>query len=180
MLSHRGHSIFKTLKEPFEGIQKALTTEIKEMKAIIDELEYKVDQNVVNRKYRTFDFRALDFQITQLTEKVSVLLEQNELLKVENAKVKQHNKELYDSIKITCAKHIDQTTALLIENENLKVQINVKLKYVTTDSVTLKVLAPGMYDINVKPIPPRLRNNREVHLDYLKHLKESVATLREI
>nr|GFC14706.1 hypothetical protein [Tanacetum cinerariifolium] len=26
----------------------------------------------------------------------------------------------------------------------------------------------------------RLRNNREVHLDYLKHLKESVATLREI
>nr|GEY87747.1 retrovirus-related Pol polyprotein from transposon TNT 1-94 [Tanacetum cinerariifolium] len=27
---------------------------------------------------------------------------------------------------------------------------------------------------------PTLRNNREVHLDYLKHLKESVATLREI
>nr|GFC60247.1 hypothetical protein [Tanacetum cinerariifolium] len=30
------------------------------------------------------------------------------------------------------------------------------------------------------PIHPRLRNNREVHLDYLKHLKESVETLREI
>nr|GEZ62773.1 integrase, catalytic region, zinc finger, CCHC-type, peptidase aspartic, catalytic [Tanacetum cinerariifolium] len=37
-----------------------------------------------------------------------------------------------------------------------------------------------MHVIAVKPIPPRLRNNREVHLDYLKHLKESVATLREI
>nr|GEV59938.1 retrovirus-related Pol polyprotein from transposon TNT 1-94 [Tanacetum cinerariifolium] len=47
-------------------------------------------------------------------------------------------------------------------------------------SVTPKVLAPGMYAIDVEPIPPRLRNNREVHLDYLKHLKESVATLREI
>nr|GEU41674.1 hypothetical protein [Tanacetum cinerariifolium] len=47
-------------------------------------------------------------------------------------------------------------------------------------SVTPKVLAPGMYVIEVEPIPPRLRNNREVHLDYLKHLKESVATLREI
>nr|GEU84687.1 integrase, catalytic region, zinc finger, CCHC-type, peptidase aspartic, catalytic [Tanacetum cinerariifolium] len=47
-------------------------------------------------------------------------------------------------------------------------------------SVTPKVFAPGMYDIDVKPIPPRLRNNREVHLDYLKHLKESVETLREI
>ncbi|GJU49946.1 retrovirus-related pol polyprotein from transposon TNT 1-94 [Tanacetum coccineum] len=34
--------------------------------------------------------------------------------------------------------------------------------------------------IDVEPIPPRNRNNREVHLDYLKHLKESVETLREI
>nr|GEV49567.1 integrase, catalytic region, zinc finger, CCHC-type, peptidase aspartic, catalytic [Tanacetum cinerariifolium] len=41
---------FKTLKEHFEGIQKAQTTEIKEMKTIFDELEAKVDQNAVNRK----------------------------------------------------------------------------------------------------------------------------------
>ncbi|GKA41132.1 retrovirus-related pol polyprotein from transposon TNT 1-94 [Tanacetum coccineum] len=37
-----------------------------------------------------------------------------------------------------------------------------------------------MYGIDVEPIPPRNRNNREVHLDYLKHLKESVETLSEI
>nr|GEU98164.1 retrovirus-related Pol polyprotein from transposon TNT 1-94 [Tanacetum cinerariifolium] len=37
-----------------------------------------------------------------------------------------------------------------------------------------------MYAIVVEPILPRCRNNREVHLDYLKHLKESVATLHEI
>ncbi|GJT74857.1 hypothetical protein Tco_1041582 [Tanacetum coccineum] len=42
---------FKTLKEHFEGIQKALTKEIKEMKEIFEELEAEVDQNVVNRKY---------------------------------------------------------------------------------------------------------------------------------
>nr|GEW02613.1 integrase, catalytic region, zinc finger, CCHC-type, peptidase aspartic, catalytic [Tanacetum cinerariifolium] len=48
------------------------------------------------------------------------------------------------------------------------------------DSVTPKVLAPDMYAIDVKLIPSRLRNNREVHLGYLKHLKESKATLREI
>ncbi|GJZ91101.1 hypothetical protein Tco_0663028 [Tanacetum coccineum] len=105
---------------------------------------------------RTFDFRALDFHITQLTEKVTVLQEQNEFFRAEYAKVKQHYKELYDSIKITRAKYIEQTTALLTENENLK------------------------YVIDVEPIPPRNRNNREVHLDYLKHLKESVETLREI
>nr|GEV39701.1 putative ribonuclease H-like domain-containing protein [Tanacetum cinerariifolium] len=37
-----------------------------------------------------------------------------------------------------------------------------------------------MYVIDVEPILPCNRNNREVHLDYLKHLKESVPTLREI
>nr|GFD25233.1 hypothetical protein [Tanacetum cinerariifolium] len=44
----------------------------------------------------------------------------------------------------------------------------------------IKVLAPGMYAIDVAPFLPRCRNNREVHLDYLKHLKESVATLCKI
>nr|GFD56888.1 hypothetical protein [Tanacetum cinerariifolium] len=48
------------------------------------------------------------------------------------------------------------------------------------DYVKLKVIAPGMYAIDVEPIPPHCRNNREVHLDYLKHLKEIVATLHEI
>nr|GEW03833.1 hypothetical protein [Tanacetum cinerariifolium] len=90
---------------------------------------------------QTFNLRTLDFQITQLTENFSALQEQNELFKVDNAKVRQHYKELYDSIKITRAKHIDQTTALLIENENLNVQINAKLKCVTIDYVTPKVLA---------------------------------------
>ncbi|GJY02420.1 retrovirus-related pol polyprotein from transposon TNT 1-94 [Tanacetum coccineum] len=47
-------------------------------------------------------------------------------------------------------------------------------------SVKPSVLAPGRHAIYVEPIPPHNRNNREVHLDYLKHLKESVETLREI
>nr|GEY81749.1 hypothetical protein [Tanacetum cinerariifolium] len=42
---------FKTPKDHFEGIQKALTKEIKEMKEIFEELEAEVDQNVVHRKH---------------------------------------------------------------------------------------------------------------------------------
>ncbi|GJS26507.1 hypothetical protein Tco_0487127 [Tanacetum coccineum] len=79
----------------------------------------------------TLDFRALDFQIIQLTEKVTTLQEQNELFRAENAKVNAHYKDW---------------------------------KYV----------------IDVEPIPLRSWNNREIHLDYLKYLKESVETLREI
>ncbi|GKA45074.1 hypothetical protein Tco_0737870 [Tanacetum coccineum] len=250
---------FKILKEHFEGIQKAQTKEIKEMKEIFEELEAEVDQNVVNQKFtdmhnahtavqarclkleaelsklkdkiqkddhnelvkcfsnlevnhlnlqlkyqhlkesfgnnkslpardapdfdsifvikkmkasiqakdnaikklrmqisqlketcsnadHTLDFSALDFQIAQLTKKVTILQEQNELFRAENEKVR----------------------------------IKDKMKCVTIDSVKTKVLAPGTYSIDVEPIPPLNRNNREVHLDYLKYLKESVETLREI
>ncbi|GJY65526.1 retrovirus-related pol polyprotein from transposon TNT 1-94 [Tanacetum coccineum] len=54
------------------------------------------------------------------------------------------------------------------------------MECVTMNTVKPKLLAPGMYAIDVEPIPPHNRNNREAHLDYLKHLKESVETLREI
>ncbi|GJZ05518.1 hypothetical protein Tco_0539311 [Tanacetum coccineum] len=120
--------------------------------------------------------------ITQLTEKVIVLQEQNELFKAKNAKIKQHYKELYDSIKITHAKHLRIRTKMLdtTKNENLKAQMQTKMKSVTKDHVKPTVLAPGKYAIDVEPIPPRNRNNREVYLDYLRHLKESVETLSEI
>ncbi|GJQ90509.1 hypothetical protein Tco_0001648 [Tanacetum coccineum] len=288
---------FKTLKEHFEGIQKALTKGIKEMKDVFKELEAEVDQNVVDRKHDEIERKNLliahdnliadclskevfyvatnselnvsrftkmhdahtivearcleleaelsnlcdkiqndnhnelvkrfsnlevnhlnlqlkyqnlkesfgnnpstptrdtsDFDSASvikkmkaslqgndnLTEKVTVLQEQNKLFRAENAKIKQHYKEFYDSIKITRAKHIKQTTTLTIENENLKAQIQTKMKSVTKDHVKPTVLTPGKYAIDVELIPPRNRNNREVHLDYLRHLKESVETLREI
>ncbi|GKB86763.1 hypothetical protein Tco_0959035 [Tanacetum coccineum] len=50
---------FKTLKEHFEGIQKALTKEIKEMKEIFEELEAEVDQNVVNKMYDEIEQKNL-------------------------------------------------------------------------------------------------------------------------
>ncbi|GKF89587.1 hypothetical protein Tco_0263550, partial [Tanacetum coccineum] len=54
------------------------------------------------------------------------------------------------------------------------------MKSISKDHVKPTVLAPGKYAINVEPIPHRNRNNEEVHLHYLRHLKESVETLREI
>ncbi|GJT82061.1 retrovirus-related pol polyprotein from transposon TNT 1-94 [Tanacetum coccineum] len=54
------------------------------------------------------------------------------------------------------------------------------MQSVTTNTVKPKVFALGKYAIDVEPIPHHNRNNMEVHLAYLKHLKGSVETLREI
>nr|GEU61701.1 integrase, catalytic region, zinc finger, CCHC-type, peptidase aspartic, catalytic [Tanacetum cinerariifolium] len=127
---------------------------------------------------RTLDFRALDSQTTQLTAKVTALQAQNDLFRAENDKIMQHCKELYDSIKIT--RDIEQVTALTNANVNLKAQTMNNVNSVYKDPVTPTVLAPGKYAIDVEPIPSRLRNNREAHLDYLRYLKESVETIRDI
>ncbi|GJW04026.1 retrovirus-related pol polyprotein from transposon TNT 1-94 [Tanacetum coccineum] len=160
------------LKEQLQGRGNT----IRELKVKISRLQKKH-----SKAEPILDFKALDSQNKDLNAKVNALHDLNERFRVENKKVKQHYKELYDSIKLTRAKTIEKTTSLLTKIETLKAQIKGKMKCITMpDPVKPKFLAPGMYVINVEPIPPRNRNNREVHLDYLKHLKESIGTLREI
>ncbi|GJT68164.1 retrovirus-related pol polyprotein from transposon TNT 1-94 [Tanacetum coccineum] len=200
---------FNLLKEHFEGIQKSLVTKVRAMKAIFENLEAEVDQNeidLLSERFRnkkpvtssdapsfdslfvirklneqiqsrgnvirelkekisrlteknsdanpTLDLKALVSQNKELTAKLNALHDLNECFRAENAKVKQHYKEI--------------------------AQLKDNSKCVTIPDSKPKVLAPGRYPIDVEPIPPRLKKNREVHLHYIKHLKKNGETLREI
>ncbi|GJS13266.1 hypothetical protein Tco_0407738 [Tanacetum coccineum] len=289
---------FKTLKEHFEGVQKALFKEVKEMEEIFDQMNNEVDQNAVDKqcakierknilienenliakclssqllyvmeqsrcldleaefsKYKNenqkdvhdkmmkhisklereylnlqlkyqhlqesfdnnksqtsqeapdfnsfFKINNLELQIQEKdkvirdlkvlvsnvndrscepynAKDVTDLLEQNERFRAEIEKVKQHYKELFESIKITRASTNEKKSSMLTQIEDLKAQLEGNLKVATRSSVKTKVLAPGLYVIDVEPIPPRLKNNRSAHLDYINHPKESVETVREI
>ncbi|GJT97395.1 retrovirus-related pol polyprotein from transposon TNT 1-94 [Tanacetum coccineum] len=41
-------------------------------------------------------------------------------------------------------------------------------------------IAPGMFKLDLVPLPPRLLQNRDVHIDYLRHTQEQANTLREL
>nr|GEV86037.1 hypothetical protein [Tanacetum cinerariifolium] len=290
-------SFFKTLKDNFEGIQKALTKEVKEMKDVFEELEAEVAQYSVDRKRDAIELKnlliandnliaeclsqevfcvatnselnvarftemyvanttaearclaleaelanlrdtnnhdnqkelinhfsklevnhlnlqlkyqnlkdnignnpptpdkdTLDFDFVFVTGKMQASLQgkdnvirqlkkqlsqlqvtrtQNAMFRAENDKIKQHYKELYDSIKITRAKHIEQVTKLTTENMNLKTCVSKAM-------VNPQVSTRDKHATDVEPIVPRLRKNRDAHLDYLRHLKESVETIRDI
>nr|GEX88006.1 integrase, catalytic region, zinc finger, CCHC-type, peptidase aspartic, catalytic [Tanacetum cinerariifolium] len=73
-----------------------------------------------------------------------------------------------------------EVTALTTENVNLKAQTLEKVNSVSKDQVKPKVLARGKHAKDVEPIVLRRRNNRDAHLDYLRHLKESVEIIRDI
>nr|GFB98248.1 hypothetical protein [Tanacetum cinerariifolium] len=47
-------------------------------------------------------------------------------------------------------------------------------------TVNPQVSTRDKHAIDVVPIVPRLRNNRDAHLDYLRYLKKSVETFRDI
>nr|GEV79771.1 hypothetical protein [Tanacetum cinerariifolium] len=121
----------------------------------------------------TVKVRTTDSQLTKVTDPVTNLQAQNDLLRAENDKVKQQYKEWYDSIKITRAKHIEQVTKLTAKNVTLKTSVN-KAK------VQPPVLTRTKHVVDVEPIVPCLRNNKDAHLDYLMHLKESVETIHDI
>ncbi|GKF45317.1 hypothetical protein Tco_0131869 [Tanacetum coccineum] len=86
---------------------------------------------------------------------VTDLLEQNERLRAEIEKVKQHYKEMFESIKITRTGTNEKTSSSLTQIKDLKAQLEGNLKVAIRSSVKPKVLAPSI------------------------HLKESVETVRE-
>ncbi|GJY14810.1 hypothetical protein Tco_0385232 [Tanacetum coccineum] len=105
----------------------------------------------------------------ELEHSVAKLLTVNEHLNKENETFKKYYKDLYDSIKITRAKTIEQTTSLITQNANLKAQIqeNVfaitslknKLRKLKGNSVDTKFAKPSVLG---KPVLQPLRNQSVV------------------
>ncbi|GJU55480.1 hypothetical protein Tco_1229194 [Tanacetum coccineum] len=70
--------------------------------------------------------------------------------------------------------HENNVANLLSENERKEIIENV----VHTPSAT--TIAPGMFKLDLELLPPRLLQNREVHIDYLRNTHEQANILREI
>ncbi|GKB56599.1 hypothetical protein Tco_0912785 [Tanacetum coccineum] len=145
--------------------------------------------------------RRAKFELTKREQKINeqlriVIVDRNrkeENLKRELHSVKlqltstiNHNKSMVEEVTdFQPQKTIDPRARILVQDahhdEKLKL-LRADTDFTTTQSVNnvSSKFTHAMLIRDVEPIPPRNRNNREVHLDYLKHLKESVETLREI
>ncbi|GKG14390.1 hypothetical protein Tco_0353990, partial [Tanacetum coccineum] len=122
------------------------------------------------------------------------LLSENERLYNEINHVKQVFKDQFDSIKHTRVCHKEHSDSLInklnlksVENEDLKAQIQDKVFVITSlknDLQELKgkeidvkavhlpfatTVATDMFKLDLVPLPPSLLQNKEVHLNYLRH-----------
>ncbi|GKA33393.1 hypothetical protein Tco_0719822, partial [Tanacetum coccineum] len=141
----------------------------------------------------------------EMENSVATLLSENEQLWNEINHVKQVFKDQFDSIKQTRVRHKEQCDSLInklnlksAENEDLKAQIQDKVFVITSLKNDLRKLkgkeivenasqipsattiAPSMFKLDLVPLPPRLLQNREAHIDYIKHTQENANILWEI
>ncbi|GJU32259.1 hypothetical protein Tco_1175848 [Tanacetum coccineum] len=138
---------------------QAKDTVISKLKETIHSLRENANPDKVKK-----DIDEIETINIKLEHSVAKLLFENEKLH-KKEHLKQTYKELYDSIKPTRVRAKEQCEALIVnlnyksmENEDLKDQIQEKL--------------------DIEPISPRLKNNRDVHEDYLKKTIENTDTIR--
>ncbi|GJX57429.1 hypothetical protein Tco_0287326 [Tanacetum coccineum] len=167
---------FSDMHDAFTAAHKRIS----ELEAENSNLTHKIQNDDHDEMIKHFSkhensFKARAIQIRELKENISRLQKKHSEADpiIDFKALDSQSKDL--NAKVNALQDLNER--LRAENEKIK----EKTKCVTMlDPVKPKVLASGMYAIDVEPIPSRNRNNREVHLDYLKHLKESVKTLREI
>ncbi|GJZ62030.1 retrovirus-related pol polyprotein from transposon TNT 1-94 [Tanacetum coccineum] len=102
----------------------------------------------------------------------------------------------------TYGEHSDSLIAQIndksVENSDLNTQLQEKVFAITALKNELRKLkgksvvdttiskpfvvtiAPGMYKLDIEPISPKLKNNRDAHEDYLKKTIENADTLRDL
>ncbi|GJS47667.1 hypothetical protein Tco_0597788 [Tanacetum coccineum] len=170
------------------------------LKDIIKSLREKSKEENVN-----YDYCEIETKNVELENSVAKLLSENERLCNEINHVKQVFKEQFDSIKKTRVHSKEQSDSLIdklnlksAENEDLKAQIQDKVFMITSLKNDLRKLkgkeivdivaqipsantiVPGMFKLDLEPLAPRLLQNREAHIDYLKYTQEQADILRGI
>nr|GEX74797.1 hypothetical protein [Tanacetum cinerariifolium] len=184
---------FKTLKDNFEGIQKALTKEIKELKDVFEELEAEVAQYAVDRKHDAIERKNL------------LIANDNLIAKCLSQEVFSLATNSEPNVARLTEMHVANTTGearcLALEaklanlrdknnHDNQKELINHFFKLETADSqitkLTEKVTNLRAQNNSFRAENDKIKqhykelNNKDAHLDYLRYLKESVETIRDI
>nr|GEX86886.1 retrovirus-related Pol polyprotein from transposon TNT 1-94 [Tanacetum cinerariifolium] len=144
----------KVLKDLFNSFDQFLIDELSKVQNVFNQMKQAVEQHRV---------KSNRFQ-----DKMKEVLNENEQL-LEQAISK-------DIVNIVVTANVKNAYEPVNECENVK----LKGKAIVVEAVTLHPIDPELLKIDVAPLAPKLRNNRTVHYDYLKHTQEETTTLMEL
>nr|GEV37418.1 retrovirus-related Pol polyprotein from transposon TNT 1-94 [Tanacetum cinerariifolium] len=148
----------KSLRESFTTFDQGLFKEMNEMKVVFNQMEIKVEQCYVDRKCVEI-------------KKKEILIENDRLLE----------QIIFQDIMCTTMHVVVKNNCVLHANEETFKYAEMEQSYIDDcNSQQLLCDCPGMFKLDLEPLSPKLKKNREAHVDYLKQTKEHVDTLREI
>ncbi|GJR15617.1 putative reverse transcriptase domain-containing protein [Tanacetum coccineum] len=107
----------------------------------------------------SFDKQALETELTQLKDALTLVRIQFDRYKAENVNLKRRYEELSKSNAYSCSTFTAKINALTAENAKLKTELSGKKSSGSTASEKPKVLASGMYTNSSKYVPPLKRAN---------------------
>ncbi|GKB69308.1 retrovirus-related pol polyprotein from transposon TNT 1-94, partial [Tanacetum coccineum] len=125
------------------------------------------------------DIDEIEMINIELEHSVAKLLSENEKLHKEKEHLKKTYKELYDSIKPTRVRAKEQCDALIV-NLNSKELKGKDMISTAVSKPNATTIAPGMYKLELEPLPPKVLQNKDAHMNYIKHSREHADILRDI
>nr|GEU49266.1 hypothetical protein [Tanacetum cinerariifolium] len=143
---------------------------VKKLKEIIKSLSGNMKEDKIKKELE--EIETINIELDHRVEK---LIDENEHLK-------QTYKQLYDSIKSSQNSDLnaglqEKVLVIIALKDNLR---KLKRKAVVDEAVISYPIDPEMLKVDVAPLAPKLRNNRTVHSNYIRHTQEETTTLREI
>nr|GEU32518.1 hypothetical protein [Tanacetum cinerariifolium] len=181
----------EVLKElPKVSVSQEKGMVIKKLKERIKYLSGNIKDDKIKK-----ELEEIETIYIELDHKVTKLIAENEHLK-------QICKQLYDLIKSLrirskeqCDDLVNQVNLKSVKNFDFNASLREKVlvitalkdnlrklngKVVVDEAIISHPIDPKMHKFDVAPLAPKLRNNRTVHSNYIRHTQEETATLREI
>nr|GEW98806.1 ribonuclease H-like domain-containing protein [Tanacetum cinerariifolium] len=139
------------------------------LKDILKSLREKSKEENVN-----YDYGEIETKNVELENSVAKLSSENDRLCNEINHVKQVFKEQFDPTKKT---RVFVITSLKNDLRRIK---GKEIVDIAVQKPSANTIVPEMFKLDLEPLAPRLLQNREIHLEYLKNTQEQADILQGI
>ncbi|GJV44169.1 retrovirus-related pol polyprotein from transposon TNT 1-94, partial [Tanacetum coccineum] len=177
-----------SLRASFKDFENGLHSELNEVKMVFNQMEAAVEQYVMNIVMHA-DFVP-----------VNVLSANNKCLVNDNLEIErleQKNDHLFELLlsqdivyicvnslasRNDCCEMQHDAKDVSIDNLRKHIEILKGKNVVKKDSILnkAKVIALGMFKLDLEPLSPKVLKNRDAYIDYIKHTQENADILWEL
>ncbi|GJU24073.1 retrovirus-related pol polyprotein from transposon TNT 1-94 [Tanacetum coccineum] len=154
----------KSIKDIFNVFDKDLLNEIMEVQTVFDQIDVAVQQSSVDKQCLEIAKKELHLENDQLLQQN---MSQDVLLTVMNSM--SLNAQIKDKVFVITS----------LKNDLQKVK-GKEIIDIAAQIPSANTIVPGMFKLDLDPLAPRLLQNREAHIDYLKYTQEQADILRGI